>query len=150
MEALSVSGYSGSAVVVFTTYVSGLAMDIGVGTPVRVSDPRLLGVNWGHLKARGKSYVQDEQGARVPDLYVRQNSGVAAVVPAWKITELLQIGKLKTMREEQRREFERDTGHGVPDSAEQESTEFEKFQELTRKIVNVPKKELDEKRKDES
>jgi len=74
---------------------------------------------------------------------------MAGVVPAWKITELLRSEELEHMRREQREEIKDGSGGTTLDSTE-EPSEFERFEELTRRVVNVPKKELDEKRKEES
>ena len=52
-----------------------------------------LGIDWGHIP--NFEDVVDEGGKRHPDGWrVRSNSAIAAVVPAWKLIELLSIEEL--------------------------------------------------------
>lgn len=80
------------------------------------------------------------------------NAGILVVVPAQAILDLL--GREDVVKE--RNEICQRAGgtaQGLPtaDSAvAPEETEFERFESLTRSVVNVPKTEIVEKRKDES
>jgi hypothetical protein len=81
----SVSGFSGSAVVIYYTQPGTLSITIGEPRPRRtlLSEYWVLGVNWGHLPARLR-LREDAQDTRV-----LLDSSLAGVVPAWKLTELL-------------------------------------------------------------
>lgn len=74
--------------------------------------------------------------------------GFGKVVPAHLLAELLnQEDAVKDRRTKEDAQF----GGPVAKADDVgESTEFDRFEDLTRKLVSVPKKELDEKRKDES
>jgi hypothetical protein len=59
----------------------------------------LLGIDAGHLPYKGM--VEDSFGNAHPDkLRVNLNSGMAVVVPAWKILELIDMEKFKKQRQE--------------------------------------------------
>lgn len=171
VEVLSRSGYSGSPAIVFrmqlvTPFMGGVRLSVGEPRDRHLSaqqgmpgSPVLLGINWGHLHERAPVFTPGDETPYAEDsespekLYVKQNTGLAAVVPAWKITDLLWSEELKQMREEEeialRKESARAEWGTTEDSADQPG-EFQRFEDLTRKLVNVPKKRLDEKRKDES
>lgn len=78
------------------------------------------------------------------------NAGIAVVTPAERIRELLEQERcLVEWREAKEKDAEEkgwrnaaiaDAGTGSTPS------EFERFEDLTRKLVQVPKKELDKKR----
>ena len=94
VEALSLSGYSGSPVFAFAM-LSKQQMALTAD-----SGPWLLGIDWGHLPDRRP--VLDEDGNPHPDRsYVRQNSGFMGVVPAWKLAELLDSEELSESREKE-------------------------------------------------
>lgn len=87
--------------------------------------------------------------------FAGDNAGIAVVVPVEAVRELLDMKvfvedrKQKEVLAKERRELEQSKDAAVLGSADHDS-ELERFEDLTRKLVNVPKKELDEKRKDES
>ncbi len=80
----SLSGNSGSPVFIFESpeYFPG-------DTECRFHDLRLLGINWGFYRREEK--VQNGQGKDAKDtgLWIDGNSGLACVVPSWKIAGLL-------------------------------------------------------------
>ena len=114
VEALSLSGYSGSPVFIFRMHIEsefGGGIGVSMGEPVRANritvgnpgKPFLLGIDWGHF--HDHQLVLDESGEPLPGRqFVRQNSGIAGVVPAWKLTELLQSEELASLREERKAE----------------------------------------------
>jgi hypothetical protein len=117
VEALSVSGYSGSPVAIYrlhleTPFGGGVRLSMGEPGERRLQaqqgtagTPALLGITWGHHHERVPVY---EGGQPVDGQYVIQNRGIANVVPAWKITELLnEDDVLARKRQQQRREYER-------------------------------------------
>lgn len=117
VEVLSKSGYSGSPVVAFrlqleAPFAGGIRLSIGEpsdrplkGQQGSPGTPRLLGINWGHLDEVAKVFVPGDEtfGAtesQSPDrAYVRQNTGLAAVVPAWKISDILWSEELEQARQ---------------------------------------------------
>jgi hypothetical protein len=103
VEALSIPGYSGSPVVAFKLHLEQNRVTGGIS--LAVGDPRgtsfgsirsgspdlpvLLGIDWGHIT--DDLPVLEPSGTPTSDkLYVRQNRGMIGVVPAWKITEILE------------------------------------------------------------
>jgi hypothetical protein len=89
VEMHSESGYSGSAVVLYLSPLSpriGPDRDWSLGPQVG-----LLGLDWGHVPDREE--VLDEEGDRLPEgerLYVKRNTGLAAVIPGWYIRTMLE------------------------------------------------------------
>jgi hypothetical protein len=118
VEVLSRSGYSGSPAIVFRLqleipHVGGPQLSIGeprpraksqAGTP---GEPVLLGINWGHLHESVPVYQPGGERA-AEKFYVQQNTGLAAVVPAWRITEILENEDLAETREEGRKRRKRE------------------------------------------
>jgi hypothetical protein len=108
VEVHSVSGYSGSPVFVrpfvdqkmcVDPYPSRDESDRGPwpssaisGNPTRLSPgPWLLGVDWGYINNHDQSL---------------NNTGVSAVVPAWRLIDLLNTEKLKMLRAQEQKERE--------------------------------------------
>jgi hypothetical protein len=112
------------------------------------SDGRaLLGVDWGHIN--DKHEVFDESGKKTK-MWVWEHSGFMGVTPAWKIAELLDAPAELEWRESVasgERQWRRGT---ALDAGEDKPAEFERFEDLTRKLVNTPKSELDDQREDQS
>jgi hypothetical protein len=122
VEMRSLSGYSGSPVFVYSSSIS--LRETIKGSEARreakrsvqprgyrepkldeqvearyqaLSDVHFLGVDWAHLK--GQQAVLDGSGDPVADgWYVEDNSGMMAVVPAWKVSELLHDEDLAATR----------------------------------------------------
>jgi len=109
VEQRSISGYSGSAVLIYSPCAMN-DMSLrrrGIDRPkdldlfkstqeqLRALDnhtspkgPYLLGIDWCHLC--DTTIVKDKDGADLPYGYkVSQNTGMAGVIPAWKIAEVL-------------------------------------------------------------
>jgi hypothetical protein len=106
----------------------------------------LLGIEWGHLPVWDDVY--DATG-RKTGMRLRVNSGMAGVVPAWKLTDLLNVKAMKMARDKAEQQLSQtDEGGAVLDASKPD--EFAQFEHLTRKLVRVPKRELDEKREGES
>jgi hypothetical protein len=84
VEALSLSGFSGSPVFSFQGQLTwGMAVSTGW----------LLGMDWGHIRQRQS--VREPSGDVVNEKwYVNQNSGFIGVVPAWKIADVLDSAKV--------------------------------------------------------
>jgi hypothetical protein len=134
IEARSISGFSGSPVMLyippFTFRFPGGTIDSR--TPLKAEGTMaLIGIDWGQMT------LKDEAATYA--------TGMAAVVPVWKLHELIADKDVVL----QRREFVKrvqeipDSG-AVLDSAE--GSEFQRLENLTRKLLVVSKKELDDKR----
>jgi hypothetical protein len=106
----------------------------------------LLGIDWGHLPIWDD--VFDAHKRKVGRMAV--NGGMSGVVPAWKLRELLndETKGIKMAREQAEQELaEVNEGDAVLDMAE--GGEFERFDDLASALIHVPKREIDEKRKQE-
>ena len=104
IEVRSLSGYSGSPVFV---KIQPLAERPGVYDLSLDSHKWLLGVDWGHqplivdvLDKYGKNRIEEKWKVKI-------NSGVACIVPAWKLAELLNIDELAKRRKENDGELEK-------------------------------------------
>jgi hypothetical protein len=145
-EVRSIGGLSGSPVLIALNpatrlHVFGEAREKEVGGWTFY----LLGLIRGHWRER---IERDFQGSEFGNL----NSGIAMVTPITDVLPLLEREVFVEQRKEMDRIMAGEGGEQVKDLAAEESAgdEFERFEELTRKVVQVPKGELDEKRKDES
>ena len=103
----------------------------------------LLGIDWGHLPIWDDVFDGNRKIGRM-----RVSTGMAGVVPAWKLSDLLHKEEAVTMaRDKTEKELaKREEGAASLDA--QTEDEFAQFEDLTRKLVQVPKRELDEKRKE--
>jgi hypothetical protein len=151
VEARSLSGFSGSPVFITPSPQIERSDDFGGAPVVREPEHRpcfLLGVDWGHSPWREK--VRTKDGCPSQDgTYVEGNSGMMMVVPAAKLVTLLNTEVFRKMRQETE-DLERKEAVKAPavlDSTEK-ADEFDRFKNLTSDLLKVPKKELDEKRKE--
>jgi len=62
---------------------------------------------------------------------------------------VLKMEEFEDERERVERERAARPEEGATLDSVEDRSQFDRFEDLTRKLVNVPKKELDEKRKDE-
>jgi hypothetical protein len=100
----------------------------------------LLGIDWGHLPVWGDVVHAGKKFGRM-----RVNNGMAGVVPAWKLAELLNEEGIKMERDKTESQLtEIDEGASVLDASEPD--EFTQFEDLTRQLIRVPKRELDAER----
>jgi hypothetical protein len=103
VEARSIGGYSGSPVFVFIPPGS-LRDGVEDWVPHKIlmgHGPWLLGVDWGHIN--DWEPVRNELGRPVNPtnpsaMQVKMNTGMMAVVPAWKLAELLDEGPIADHR----------------------------------------------------
>jgi hypothetical protein len=146
VEARSLSGYSGSPVFVYARETVSDLNEVSISE--RTVPLYLLGVDWCHLHDWQLVHEKDGAGKKVPvdpKQWVKTNTGMAGVVPAWKLTEILETEELREMRKHDEADLlakaqTQIVGHGTPDIAtESEPSEFERFEDLTRKLVNTPK-----------
>jgi hypothetical protein len=147
VECRSVSGYSGSPIFIYrtqTTVAAGLVA-IGSDRGGKIALPRLLGLDWGNLDRVGhNNYAIDWAAANAAASFPRR-SGMMVAVPAWRLAELLDSKEVQDLK----RKAENESVKASEDvHLDFEPSEFDKFETLTRKLVAVSKKELDEKRRE--
>jgi hypothetical protein len=100
VEAKSIGGYSGSPVFVHMLPFSSRPKPDNPQEMLIVPSPGigpwLLGVDWGHITSN--DYVLMGGGIRhTMDLYVRSNTGMMGVVPAWKLDEIFNTERVKKL-----------------------------------------------------
>lgn len=99
VETHSITGHSGSPVFVQRKPMSAVP---GLRFLPMFHREWFLGIDWGHIS--NFEDVVDEGGKPHPEHWrVRSNSAIAAVVPAWKLTELLnepQLVKKRAMEDD--------------------------------------------------
>ncbi|HVA07636.1 MAG TPA: hypothetical protein VNG12_12935 [Acidimicrobiales bacterium] len=117
----SLPGYSGSPVVLYWEKTAVMSWTVHA-TPDSIIGQRgvmdrswLLGIDWGHP---GRTQpVLDADGNPVPQgLRVRTNTGLSAVVPAWKLATLLELPELVASRHEAETTYAQQPDGAVPDS----------------------------------
>lgn len=151
VEVRSLPGYSGSPVFGYVAVPPSRReeeMEQWDEPPLAGIALRLIGIDWCHLRDWADVY-QGDRATKTGDR-VALNSGMAGVVPAWKLTELLAEDDLVEGRREAEENWRRDRGdEPAPqlDEATAEKSEFDRFEDLTRKLVNTSKGEVDEKRR---
>ena len=122
VETRSLPGYSGSAVLVYSPCAMNDMSQRRGGHP-KVTDlfvknindnalratcsakgPFLLGIDWCHIPRR--AVVRATNGDPIQyGWYVEENTGMAGVVPAWKIAEVLNCEELMEARKKEAEEF---------------------------------------------
>ena len=105
---------------------------------------RLLGVDCAHVPNWGtiKSTTTGKKHEMLPDdSAVELGSGMLAVIPAWKLLELLNREDLKSMREDK---SDRDSWLIEEAATESQTTTLEQTEGLLGNLFGVPKDEADE------
>ena len=105
VECRSIPGYSGSPVFVYIPPGAPRPSSLGWLSPAfgssMVKGPWLLGIDWCHLNNL-EPIMERGGNTRAPgDYVVKSNTGMAGVIPAWKITELLNIDEFRAAREQE-------------------------------------------------
>ena len=112
---------------------------------------RLFGLVSGHFDLATSPLMQGDI-AELGSIRVPVNTGVGIVTPDAKIVEVLEMEELREERErvtEEHRKKQAEEGATL-DTTSEVPEEYERFEELARKVVNTPKSEIDEKRKRDS
>lgn len=138
----SIAGFSGSPVTVFYERQDWRKEGVWIKHPGHleqsgvVDKAWLLGVDWGHLSQTED--IIDGAGRH----QVKVKSSMAAVVPAWKIKDILDTveGIVKPREQAEKELAEPNPNDAVLDinAPPSEQSEFERFEELTRKLVQAP------------
>jgi|ERR1017187_540675 hypothetical protein len=123
VETRSLPGYSGSAVFIYSPcamndmsqkrfgrtrkaglFGSGKLDNLDIRALTDSKGPYLLGIDWCHIHRRAMVFNRD--GKEIQEKwYVEENTGMAGVVPAWKIAEVLNCEELMTSRKKEAEEF---------------------------------------------
>jgi len=129
LEIRSLPGYSGSAVILYSPCAMNDMSTRRFGKPKAIPEfslrrktreqqeefaaqlggalwpkgPYLLGIDWCHLQARVP--LIDKDGKPVDGLFVEQNSGMAGVIPAWKILEAINSEEQLMARRKDEKRF---------------------------------------------
>lgn len=102
IESRSLSGYSGSPV--FLYVLSGAWRGPGQPQVHGTTTIFLLGVDWGHIDNHVRVLGENKEPLE-ERWWVRQNSGMMGVVPAWKLRELLHDPEVVARRERDARDW---------------------------------------------
>lgn len=119
VEVRSLPGYSGSAVLLWSpcamndmsqrrfgspkpnsssTIVPGKTSNFSIRQTTSPKGPYLLGIDWCHILRNAKILSRD--GRPIDEgWYVEENTGMAGVIPAWKIAEVLNGEELMAQRQ---------------------------------------------------
>lgn len=104
VELRSMGGYSGSPVFVYRMPWNMITGSLTVGSP----KIWFLGVNWGHITDKWevregwtRSVRQNHESSVRKVNYVRANTGMNGVIPAWKVKDLLDLPALAEHRRKQ-------------------------------------------------
>ncbi len=133
VETRSLPGYSGSAVLIYSPCATNdmserrfgknkEAPNLGSGDPdtefkikqyVSPKGPYLLGIDWCHIHRQ--SFVLNAQGKKIDgEYYVEENTGMAGVIPAWKIADVINCEEFMAARKQEAAEHRaRHTSSGV-------------------------------------
>lgn len=114
-------------------------------------DTMLLGIVSGHFDMWGAARLTGDIPLEPGSVEVPVNSGVGVVTPAQAIKELMDMDEVRADRERVSRERKeraaKDEGATLDTG---DDSEFERFENLTRKLVNTPKPDAADKPKNES
>jgi hypothetical protein len=98
--------------------------------------PYLLGIDFCHIHR--KVSVREKNGNEVSDgWYVEENTGMAGVIPAWKIVEVLNVEELRAMRDKEDHEITKrksKSGASLDSVQAEESTKTQ----ITAQGVEIP------------
>src|SRR5579862_2785639 len=98
VETRSLSGYSGSPVFVYLEHATVRPGEETMPLVREDAGPWLLGIDWAHLSIYEKVKERDRITDTAQGYIMQSNSGQMAVVPAWKLYDLLYSDNLISER----------------------------------------------------
>ena len=110
VETRSLSGYSGSPVFVYTAPFYPRPGQQRRGARLMLY---LLGIDWCHIPDYKRILDSEKKDPIDEKWFVEANTGMAGVVPAWKIKELLEAEELRQVREASEKRLEKEKPSGV-------------------------------------
>lgn len=146
VEMKSIPGYSGSPVFVYINPTLARPPNWGLtpmNHPYRPEQhgPWLLGIDWCHLRNHFPVLLGDKRTKVKPDQFVEINTGMAGVIPAWRIRELLDLEEFQMQRKEEDERYAKESqfaGSVSEDSAEAEPTfTQQEFEADLRKVTRL-------------
>ena len=116
VDCRSVPGYSGSPVflILFPQMPRPPFFETSVGQVYdsRRHGPFLLGIDWLHLNNYEEVLSSDQRTPISPRQWVKSNTGMAEVIPAWRLLELLDLPEFKMQKKQ---EDDKITAHKEPE-----------------------------------
>jgi len=150
IDCRSYSGFSGSPCVVQFPRKRPAQPEGGVGRPGEQTE--LIGLISGHFDEQDESITGDI--AAGDKAGAQANLGVGLVTPMESIIELLQredvLEDRQRREQEYRRGYEKGPPAATPNVVSDDEPEYERFEDLASRVLQVPKHEVDEKRRQES
>ncbi len=146
VEMRSIPGYSGSPVFVYINLLAPRPPDFGALQLETYNHPMhgpwLLGIDWSHLSDFHRVLEADRITKTSPAQWIEMNTGMAGVIPAWRIKELLDLEEFKMQRKQLDEEMQLDSrmaGSASEDSAEAEPRPFTRrdFEADLRKVTRL-------------
>ena len=139
-EMRSLPGHSGSPAFI---YYTGMQLRLGAEPVDKLPKPNiyLLRIDCAHPSVKSKVFGDD--GKEFAGFHVRENSGMACIVPAWRIAEILENDELRKAR----REMEDALLEEPPEedlALDTDEDEFIRLRNLARHRLAVPEAEADE------
>jgi hypothetical protein len=130
----SIPGYSGSPAFLYILPSEFMNRKLDYGRVQRAHGPWLLGVDWGHL-SEWKPVLEADQKTHHPSkLGVNLNTGMAGIVPAWRLRELLYGEELKMQRQQADEDFAAQGTPGELDAEIEQGFTKEDFEAALKKV----------------
>lgn len=140
-EMRSLPGHSGSPTFV---YFTGAQARLGADEQPPAPAVYLLGIDWGH-PLWYRPVLGADRETPVGNMWVADNSGMTCVVPAWKITELLESEAVVVERREWEHEINAqvaEQGGAAVNDAFDEPDSIERTADLMRGLLQVSPDEV--------
>ena len=112
VESRSLSGFSGSPAFVKLSDTRLFTGDRPPASWIPVG-LRFLGVNCGHMPFWSRVRDQKNHTSFIEDMWVETNSGIAVVIPAWRLLKLLNDPSVIAAREEWDRRYEAEAARSI-------------------------------------
>ena len=110
VEMRSISGFSGSPVIVRIPSRRARQVPIEKSVPYDPDNDwhMLLGIDCGHsIDKDAALYHKDQTDEPLEEYKVEYNTGLAIVIPAWKLQDIIDSPEAAKMRDEEKREYQK-------------------------------------------